>query len=52
MKPRDAKGSLYFALPDALKHLRDGTNILAIEAHNATADEVDFLLSPSLIVED
>ncbi|HZJ14394.1 MAG TPA: metallophosphoesterase family protein [Chthoniobacteraceae bacterium] len=52
VKPRDAKGSLYFALADALKHLRDGPNILAIEAHNATADEVDFLLSPSLIVED
>jgi hypothetical protein len=52
VKPRDAKGALYFALTDALKHLRDGLNIFAIEAHNATADEVDFLLSPSLIVED
>ena len=52
VKNRDSRGIVQIPLPDALKALQDGVNILAIEAHNATVDEVDFLLAPSLIVED
>ena len=52
VKNRDSRNIVQIPLPDALKALQDGVNILAIEAHNATVDEVDFLLAPSLIVED
>jgi acid phosphatase type 7 len=52
VKVRDAKGGLYFIVSDPQKHLKDGANILAIEAHNATADDMEFLLAPNLIVED
>ena len=52
VKARDQKGRLYFGLKDARKHLRDGTNIIAIEAHNSTADRIDFLLDPAVVAED
>ena len=42
----------YGTLKDAYKHLRDGTNVLAIEAHNASMDSTDFLLDPALLLED
>ena len=52
VKVREQKGTQFFALPDALKHIKDGVNVLSIEAHNSSVDKGDFLLSPSLILED
>ena len=52
IKVREQKGPQFFALPDALKSLKDGVNVLSIEAHNSSADKVDFLLSPTLMLED
>ncbi len=52
IKSREDHGTLYSALKDAHKILRDGVNLLAIEAHNTSADEPDFLLDPVLVVED
>ena len=50
--PRDQKGGQFFPLPDALKHLQDGANVLTIEAHNSSVDKAEFLMNPSLILED
>ena len=52
IKAREDRGSVYVVLSDAYRHLKDGINLLAIEAHNLNADEPDFLLDPMLIVED
>ena len=52
VKARDSKGSQYFAILDVSKYLKDGANVLAIEAHNSSADKADFLLNPSLVAED
>ena len=52
VKARDQKGSQYFTLQDVHKHLRDGANVLSIEAHSSSADRAEFLLDASLIVED
>jgi hypothetical protein len=52
VKMRDQKGSQYIVLSDSQKHLKDGLNVLSIEAHNSSADRVDFLLDPALLVED
>ena len=52
VRARDEKGSRYIIFPDPQKYLKNGTNILSIEAHNSRADKVDFLLNPALILED
>ncbi len=52
VKPREVRGSTYITLSDGLKWLKDGKNILSIEAHNASAEELEFLLAPSLVIED
>lgn len=52
VKARDQKGSQYFSLADALKYLKDGANLLTIEAHISSADKAEFLLNPVLIGED
>lgn len=52
VKVREQKGAQYFTLQDIQKHLKDGTNVFAIEAHNSSADKADFLLNPTLIAED
>jgi acid phosphatase type 7 len=52
VKNREFRGSTFMVLGDALKSLKDGVNILSIETHNASLDETEFLLAPSLIVED
>ncbi len=36
-------------LKDAVKHLKPGVNIIAIECHNAAADDIDFILDPALV---
>ena len=52
VKVRDERGAVYVALKDIATYLKDGTNVLAIEGHAASADGADFLLDPSLISED
>ena len=52
VKNREQNGSQYFALPKVQKHLRDGANVLTIEAHSSSPDRVDFLLDPALVAED
>jgi hypothetical protein len=52
VKAREARGSLYFALPDASKYLKDGFNVLSIEAHSSSPDRVELLLNPVLVAED
>ena len=52
VKLRDGKGAQYIVISDPQKHLKDGTNVLSIELHNSSADKVDLLLAPTLIIED
>jgi hypothetical protein len=52
VKPRDGKGSQYIDLDDASKYLKDGKNVLSIEAHSSSSDAREFLIDPVLIVED
>ncbi len=39
----------YFSLKGAAKHLTDGVNVIAIEAHSFAPDNPDFMLDPFLI---
>jgi len=52
VRPRDERGYSYFALKDIHKHLRDGVNVLAIEAHSAGGDSQDLMVDPYLLLED
>lgn len=52
VKAREDRGTIYVALKEIQAYLKDGTNVLAIEGHAASADTGDFLLDPSLIAED
>ena len=52
IKPRDEKGSVYITLKDIHLHLKDGKNILSLEGHLASSESLDFLLDPTLIIED
>ena len=52
VKSHDATKYSYFPLKEFEKHLRDGTNIFAIEGHNASIDSHDFLIDPYLVIED
>jgi len=45
-------GRQYVALKHAHRYLKDGTNVLAIEVHNASVDSSDFRLDPILLLED
>jgi len=51
VKARGARGATYLPLNDAHLYLRDGANVLAIEAH-ANADPSDFRLNPVLLIEE
>ena len=51
-RTRDVHGYSYFALKDIHKHLRDGLNVLAIEAHSAGGDSLDLSVDPYLLLED
>jgi hypothetical protein len=51
MKARDGSGQTYIALKDAYKHVKEGVNVLAIEAHSPT-DALDMFIDPYLILED
>ena len=43
---------VYLPVGQALKHLKDGVNLLAIEAHSAGGDSLDFLIHPVLLLEN
>jgi acid phosphatase type 7 len=49
---RDSRGHAYFALKDIHRHVHDGVNVLAIEAHSASGDIMDLLVDPWLLLED
>ena len=51
LKRRENSGATYVALKDIQRHVKDGLNILAIEAH-AVPDALDLSIDPSLILED
>lgn len=38
-----------YELKDAKKHLKPGANVIAIECHNATKQDVDFIFDPALV---
>lgn len=52
IKGHDANRYNYFALKDHEKYLKDGKNVLAIEAHNTSLESHDFLVDPYLVLED
>lgn len=52
IKPHDASRYGYFPLKDFEKHVKEGRNVLAIEAHNSGLDSNDFLVDPYLVLED
>jgi hypothetical protein len=52
VKSHEAAKYAYFPLKDFEKHLRDGVNILAIEGHNSSLANHDFLIDPYLLIED
>jgi hypothetical protein len=52
IKSHDATRYNYFPLKDFEKHLKDGRNVLAIEAHNSSRESNDFLVDPYLVLED
>jgi hypothetical protein len=41
--------SVTLELKDAKKHLKAGVNVIAIECHNSSADDLDFILDPALV---
>jgi acid phosphatase type 7 len=51
IKLRESDGFVYVSLKD-LSSLRDGANMLAIEAHTAPENTLDFHINPSLVLED
>ncbi len=51
LKSREGTGQTYYSLKDAHKHVKEGVNILAIEAH-APAEALDMFIDPYLILED
>ncbi len=52
IKKREKTGSQYVVLSEPWKHLRDGTNTLAIEVHNAAPDSSDLRFDAALLLED
>jgi len=52
IKLRETRGFRYYVLGNALKFLKDGTNVFAIETHLSSPDRVELLLDPVLIAED
>ncbi len=51
IKPRESGGAHYVVLKDLARSLKDGVNLLAIEAHSAS-DSLDLLIDPALLLED
>jgi hypothetical protein len=51
LKAREGSGPTYISLKDGYKHVKEGVNVLTIEAH-APDDALDMLIDPYLILED
>lgn len=51
LKAREARGQTYIALKDVRRHVKEGVNVLAIEAHSPS-DAMDMFIEPYLILED
>jgi hypothetical protein len=51
LKVREENGYAYVSLKN-LSSLRDGPNVLAIEVHTAPENNLDFVIDPSLVLED
>ena len=51
VKAHPEGGAVYVPLKDAHQHLRDGTNLLTVEAH-APVEALDFHIDPVLLCED
>ena len=51
IKMREDQGFAYVALKD-LVSLRDGVNVLALEAHSSPDNNLDFCIDPYLLLED
>jgi hypothetical protein len=49
---RPTPTEVYVTLSNPQKYLRDGLNVLAIEAHSAGGESLDFLIDPVLVLED
>ena len=48
----EASGAEYFPLAKFAKHLKNGRNVIAIEAHNVKASSTDFTVAPYLVIVD
>jgi hypothetical protein len=48
---RAERGTTYVPLGGAHRYLRDGTNLLTLEAH-ANPDRLDFCIDPALVIEE
>jgi len=46
----EAEGAEYFPLSDFTDHLKEGRNVIAIEAHNVKRSSTDFTIDPYLVV--
>lgn len=46
----EAAGPEYFPLSDFAEHLKEGRNVIAIEAHNIKLDSSDFTIDPYLVI--
>lgn len=46
----EAGGSEYFPLGEFAEHLKDGRNVIAIEAYNIKAGSTDFTIDPYLVI--
>lgn len=52
IKEREEHGKVYITLKDTHQYLQDGKNVIAIEGHLSSNDKLDFVLDPSLVLED
>ena len=51
LKARESSGVTYVSFKDAHRYVKEGVNILAIEAHSPV-DALDMFMDPYLILED
>ena len=48
----EANGPEYFPLSDFAEHLKEGRNVIAIEAHNVRSNSSDFTIDPYLVIAE
>ena len=51
IKAREGTGVSYLTLKDSQRYLKEGVNVLTLEAHSPT-DALDMFIDPYLILED